>query len=224
MLNFCTLPQTHYAFFDVDETLISMKSMFSFMALYFAHYPNPTLEHSFHQTMKKENIPREVKNANYYHFFRSFPVTNIRAACQLWFKQNAINNTSFYHQNILQQLKQHQAQGTECVLVSGSFNELLQPIADDLGVEHILSINLERDGLMFTGNIIAPQTIGMGKADAMKAFLLDKPCDPKDCFAYGDDISDVPMLEVVGNPRAVSGGRRLEDYARERGWRVLEPH
>ena len=224
MLNFCTLPQTHYAFFDVDETLISMKSMFSFMALYFAHYPNPTLEHSFHQTMKKENIPREVKNANYYHFFRSFPVTNIRAICQLWFEENAINNTGFYHQNILQQLKQHQTQGTECVLVSGSFKQLLQPIADDLGIEHILSTNLEHDGLTFTGNIIPPQTIGAGKAAAISAFLTIQQSNPMKCFAYGDDISDVPMLALVGQPRAVSGERRLEKYAHNLGWEVIKPN
>ncbi|MBA3610362.1 MAG: HAD-IB family hydrolase, partial [Rubrobacter sp.] len=39
-------------------------------------------------------------------------------------------------------------------------------------------------------------------------------------YAYADAISDLPMLEAVGNPVAVNPDRRLEASAKERGWRI----
>lgn len=227
MLNIKTNQQLNYAFFDVDDTVISVKSMFSFINLYFSLYTDQKLNIQFNNEMDnliQSDIKWEIANKVYYSYFSRFLTIDIEFVCRKWFKQNAADKTTFYHQNILKELKRHQSEDTACVFVSGSFRELLQPIADDLGVEHILSINLERDGDRYTGNIIPPQTIGEGKAEAINLFLAAHGGDAKDCYAYGDDISDIPMLEAVGNPRAVAGGRRLEDYAKDKGWPILQPN
>ena len=79
-------------------------------------------------------------------------------------------------------------------------------------------------GDRYTGKIIPPQTIGSGKAEAMRLFMEDKSSQLAECYAYGDDISDVPMLEIVGYPNAVTGGRGLEPYAREHGWNIIHPN
>ncbi len=39
-------------------------------------------------------------------------------------------------------------------------------------------------------------------------------------YAYGDSISDLPMLEAVGNPVAVNPDKRLLAAAQERNWQV----
>jgi fatty acyl-CoA reductase len=39
-------------------------------------------------------------------------------------------------------------------------------------------------------------------------------------YAYADSISDLPMLEAVGNPVAVNPDRRLAAAARSRGWQI----
>jgi HAD superfamily hydrolase (TIGR01490 family) len=227
MLNIEKNIQPKYAFFDVDETVISMKSMFSFMDIYFSHNKNILLEERFHNEMSaliKSNTDRNVVNAKYYSFFKYFPISSVKNARKAWFDTHSSRKELFYNKKIIKELELHQNKNIACVFVSGSFKELLQPIADDLGVEHILSINLERDGERYTGNIIPPQTIGDGKADAINLFLDARGGDAKNCYAYGDDISDVPMLSVVGNPVAVAGGRRLESYAKERGWPIIQPN
>jgi HAD superfamily hydrolase (TIGR01490 family) len=221
--------KTHskYAFFDVDETVISVKSMFSFMEIYFAKNKNRLLEERFHNEMSdliKSNTDRNIVNAKYYSFFKHFSIFSVNNTCKAWFKTHSSQKELFYNQKIIKELELYQNNNIVCVFVSGSFRELLQPIADDLGVEHILSINLERDGGKYTGNIIPPQTIGEGKADAINLFLAAHGGEAKDCYAYGDDISDVSMLEAVGNPRAVAGGRRLENYATTKGWPIIQPN
>lgn len=221
------LSSQKYAFFDVDDTVISAKSMFSFVELYFQHYPNHSLQHDFNQEMNdlfQNDTDWKIVNSAFYSYFKNFSISNVNSICETWFHNHTNNNPHFYHKNVLKTLQKHQSEGTECVFVSGSFRELLQPIADDLGVEHILSINLEREGLLFTGNILPPQTIGSGKADAITAFLHHQQADARMCFAYGDDISDVPMLEAVGHPVAVDGGRRLSEYAKTMGWPIMQPN
>lgn len=93
----------------------------------------------------------------------------------------------------------------------------------ELGVRHILATRLEvREG-RYTGEILPPQTIGAGKAQAVDTFLRARDCSPEWCYAYGDDVSDLPMLEAVGQPTVVSGGRKLKANARTMGWRVITP-
>ena len=40
------------------------------------------------------------------------------------------------------------------------------------------------------------------------------------CYAYSDSVTDLPMLETVGNPRAVNPDRALRRIAQQRGWPV----
>jgi HAD superfamily hydrolase (TIGR01490 family) len=216
-----------YAFFDVDDTLISQKSMIEFISLHFHKIDNEPLKLQFNTDIKNlimNDIDWSIANTVYYSYFQHFIINEVKRTIASWFKSNFTEEYNFYNKNIVRTLKRHQLENTVCVFVSGSFRELLQPIADDLDVEHILSINLERNGEKYTGNIIPPQTIGSGKADAINLFLAAHGGNAKECYAYGDDISDVPMLEAVGNPRAVAGGRRLETYAKDKGWPILQPN
>lgn len=214
-----------YAFFDVDDTIISIKSMFSFLALYFEIYPDDELQDEFDREMKtliEKDTDWEIVNKRYYAYFKNFPIERVEHASLEWFKKYS-SSEDFYHKNVLNEISRHQSNGVECVFVSGSFVELLKPIANDLNVKSILAINVERDKLMYTGEIIPPQTIGNGKAVALKEFMKNNSASAADCYAYGDDISDAPMLAVVGKPVAVSGGRRLVDFAKDKGWKIINP-
>jgi hypothetical protein len=46
--------------------------------------------------------------------------------------------------------------------------------------------------------------------------------DLADCYAYSDSITDLPMLEAVGNPTVVNPDRALRKIAVERGWPLRE--
>ena len=224
MLNIKKNRSTNYAFYDVDETLITVKSMFTFINLYFSIHKNDELQEKFLNDinlMIREKRKREDINIKYYSYFKNFPIKNVMEVCELWFKKSMARTECFYNKKILSTLKNHQENNIQCVFVSGSFKELLTPIAKNLNIEHILCINLERKEDMYTGKFNSIQTIGKGKAKAILSFLERNDGKPENCFAYGDDISDVPMLEVVGNPCAVIGTQDLKNYATTKNWKTI---
>jgi HAD superfamily phosphoserine phosphatase-like hydrolase len=106
-------------------------------------------------------------------------------------------------------------------MVSGSFPAVLTHLARRLGVRHLLATTLEVADGRYTGKILAPQTIGAGKALAIKQFLAGNGGHAEMCHAYGDDLSDLPMLEGVGHPTVVRGDPALEAHAKAMGWRIL---
>jgi phosphoserine phosphatase len=101
-------------------------------------------------------------------------------------------------------------------------NEILEPLARELGVVHCLATRLEEHEGRYTGEIEGLQMIGQGKADAVRAFLATRGARAAECFAYGDHHTDVPMLEAVGHPVAVIGDPRLAEHARRERWEVLD--
>lgn len=215
---------TSYAFFDVDDTLISVKSMLSFQDFWYQKYPDPEAEYRYRADLRAQLHPGAcwaALNRLYYSYFAGRSETAVIEAGRQWFEHMHSAQQGFFHSRVVDELIAHGRQGRPAVFVSGSFPALLDPIAKVLGVELILATKLEvRDGF-YTGAILTPQTIGEGKAQAIRQFLAERQAPAANCFAYGDDVSDLPMLQAVANPVVVSGGRGLEARAREFGWRVM---
>lgn len=111
--------------------------------------------------------------------------------------------------------------GRRVVLVTGSLDFIIAPLAEELQVDDVVAPALvERDGY-FTGALTGPP-IGDGeKARRMRAFAEEHDLDLTQSYAYGDSIADLPMLETVGYPQVVNPDRALAAVARERGWPVL---
>lgn len=217
---------TSYAFFDVDDTLIDVKSMFSFQDYWFDQTGDAEGRRAFLTEMddlRAADAPWETLNRRYYAHFAGRSVAATAVCAQAWFAALERDHSRLYHAAVVAELQALQNQGVEAVFVSGSFPELLAPAAARLGVRHILATTMEVEGGRFTGAILPPQTIGEGKATAVRTFLAARGVPAAVCCAYGDDISDAPMLEAVGHPTAVSGGRRLQAYAESRGWRIMAP-
>ncbi len=216
-----------YAFFDVDDTLIAVKSMFSFQDFWYDRVGDAAGRAAFEEEMTRlrgEDAPWELLNRRYYAHFAGRAVTEVEDAGEAWFQHLETTVPGLFHAPIVAELRRHQVAGEEPVFVSGSFPALLAPVADRLGVHHTLSTTMEIAAGRYTGGILPPQTIGAGKATAVRNFLDQRGVPAAECFAYGDDISDLPMLALVGHPRVVSGGRGLAAHAATVGWPILSPH
>ncbi|MHB8594000.1 MAG: HAD family hydrolase [Acidimicrobiales bacterium] len=119
-------------------------------------------------------------------------------------------------------IDQHHAAGRKTYIVSASPEEIVQPLAEYLGVDGAIASRavVDLDG-RYTGEM-AFYAYGPFKADAVRALALFEHIDLSASYAYSDSYTDVPMLEAVGHPAAVNPDRVLARFARERGWEVLQ--
>ncbi|MFT3972211.1 MAG: haloacid dehalogenase-like hydrolase [Amaricoccus sp.] len=85
----------------------------------------------------------------------------------------------------------------------------------------MIATRLEEQGGIYTGAIEPPVMIGDGKQTSARRLALALGVDLADCFGYGDHLSDLPLLEVVGHPTAIGADSELAEIARRRGWPVL---
>lgn len=117
-------------------------------------------------------------------------------------------------------IEQHQAAGRDVVIVSASGSEVVEPIGEMLGVDHVIATTLVEEDGRYTGEV-AFYAYGPHKAAAMRALAEERGYDLADCYAYSDSETDVPMLQVVGHPFAVNPDKTLRKEAEERDWPVL---
>jgi len=116
----------------------------------------------------------------------------------------------------------HIREGTRVVLLTGTIMPLARPFSKQLGVEDVIAIELEtRDGV-YTGRLAGNSISGEEKARIIAEISASEGIPLSDCYAYGDSISDFPMLACVGHPTAVNPDSRLRAEAKRRGWSIQE--
>ena len=114
----------------------------------------------------------------------------------------------------------HRRKGHTLAVVSAATPYQTDPIAADIGIPHVLCTHLEvKDGL-FTGRLVLPACYGEGKAIHGRRLAEEQGLDLEQSYFYTDSDEDLPLLEIVGNPRPLNPNRRLADIALRRGWPV----
>ena len=119
----------------------------------------------------------------------------------------------------LEIIHDHREAGRLICIVSSSPEEIVEPMAALLGVDRfVASKPMIQDGL-YTGELEF-YAYGDRKASAIRKLAEDERIDLANSFAYSDSITDLPMLETVGNSVAVNPDKELRREAIERGWTI----
>lgn len=118
-------------------------------------------------------------------------------------------------------IDEHRRAGREVVIVSSSGTEVVQPIGDWLGVDHVIATKMEIVEGRYTGSI-GFYAFGAAKATAIAELAAERGYDLAACYAYSDSATDVPMLDMVGHPSAINPDRALRRLATERGWPIVD--
>ncbi|MCA1981689.1 HAD family hydrolase [Nocardioides nematodiphilus] len=120
----------------------------------------------------------------------------------------------------VQLIEQHHAEGRDVVIVSASGTEVVEPIGELLGADHVVATRMEEADGRYTGQI-GFYAYAEGKAEAIRDLAATRGYDLSRSYAYSDSITDLPMLDEVGHAYAVNPDKELRRIARERGWPVL---
>jgi HAD superfamily hydrolase (TIGR01490 family) len=123
-------------------------------------------------------------------------------------------------QEAINRLRWHQSAGHFVILLSGTLDLLLEPLAERLGVLARVGSKLEIENNRFTGRIEGAHPFGAEKAECLAMINHGAGFDLKRSFAYADSFADRHLLAMVGYPVATNADLGLRKIAERKGWMV----
>ncbi len=91
-----------------------------------------------------------------------------------------------------------QAAGGKVAVVSGRFHEIIDPLAERLGLDHWRANRLEVADGVLTGRVIPPIVDAAAKAEALQEWADAAGIPIAQTLAVGDGANDLPMMALAG--------------------------
>jgi len=112
--------------------------------------------------------------------------------------------------------------GYRNVLVTGTLDFQVRPIALHFGIDEVICNRLEFRNHIATGRVLSPLLAELQKERSIREYAAEQNIDLAESCAFSDSSADLPMLSAVGHPVATNPTRRLRRVAVERHWPILE--
>lgn len=126
-----------------------------------------------------------------------------------------------FNKKVLEKLNAHQQENVHIYLVSGAYTQFLERVTEGISFNQIIGTEIiYKDDFVYTKSPLE-HVNGVMKTKKLLERLEGQDIDWENSYAYGDSYSDLPVLELVGNPVAVKPEEKLRSVAQERGWEIL---
>lgn len=142
----------------------------------------------------------------------------LRLLCEQWILEEVVPQIS---PRARETVEEHQQCGDVVAIATSSTVYGTLPLAQALGIEHVICSELEVQNGKFTGEVTLPICYGVGKRDRAERFAKSRGFSLAEATFYSDSITDLPLLEAVRRPVAVNPDTRLRRVARQRGWKTV---
>jgi HAD superfamily hydrolase (TIGR01490 family) len=119
-------------------------------------------------------------------------------------------------------LEPHRHAGDEILIVTATNEFITRPIADRLGVKHLIATQVETKNGVFTGRGTGVPCFREGKVQRLKAWLDEHAVRYESSYFYSDSINDLPLLEWVDHPVAVTPDDELRAHAQRFHWKIID--
>ena len=136
--------------------------------------------------------------------------------CREWYSAMVRQHLTEHARREVQRRKD---EGMVPVVLTGSSPYAAGPLAEELGIEHVISSRLCVVNGRFTGEMEA-LCYGARKCERADVWAAQHGVDVAASAFYTDSISDLPMLERVAEPRVINPDPRLARIARARHWPI----
>lgn len=213
---------TRLALFDMDRTLLSKET-----ATLYVRYQRELGEASTRDLMRTLGWVAQytlgVIDANKVAerallSLAGMPEIAMSSRCDDWFRRRV---ERYVTDGGRRAVLEHKARGDLCAVATGASIYVSRPLARLLDIPFVVSSVFEVDDEgRFTGRPVQPLAFGHGKVERAERFAREHGATLDDAVFYSDSLTDLPLLERVGEPVCVNPDPRLARLARARGWRV----
>lgn len=129
---------------------------------------------------------------------------------------------------VLEVLPLIRARGGEVGLLSGGFHEVIDPLAEELGMTRLRANRLSIQDGRLTGTLKGPIIDAEGKASALREWALELGIPLSRTVAIGDGANDLAMMAAAGLSIAFDAKPLVAQKAQvaitERDMRLILPH
>lgn len=209
------------AFFDFDGTIIAGYSILAFLkdrvrrreigATSLARTAVSLAQSALGQIGSRELISRGM------HEWSGRPLADLEALGERLF-ESELRERIF--PEIRPLLADHRRQGHVIAIATSAVPFQVEPVARELGIEHVLCTRLETVDGRLTGKSRGPVLWGRSKAEAVREFARAQGIDLRRSHFYADGDEDVALMQLVGHPHPTNPRPQLERMARAKGWPI----
>ena len=114
----------------------------------------------------------------------------------------------------------HRKAGDRILVISASGTHLVKPIAERLGIDEVLGIELEVAHGFYTGHTVGTLTYREGKITRLLEWLDEQEENLEGASFYSDSRNDLPLLLKVDHPHVVNPDPVLLEQAEKAGWPI----
>ena len=118
-------------------------------------------------------------------------------------------------------LQAHRVNGDALIIITATNTLVAQPIADRLGVEHLIGCEAELKDGRYTGKPEGVPSFGEGKVRRIKTWCAEHQILFEDAVFYSDSHNDLPLLREVARAIAVDPDDLLRVEAQQCGWEII---
>lgn len=118
-------------------------------------------------------------------------------------------------------IEARRARGDRLAIITATNRFVTEPIAELLGIEHLIATDPEIVDGCFTGNIVATPCFQQGKVERLDTWRQAQPELYGRTRFYSDSHNDLPLLRHVDDAVAVDPDPRLAAAAEAAGWPVI---
>ena len=115
-------------------------------------------------------------------------------------------------------IEHHQAEGRPVVMATTTPFDLVEPLAEALGLDGVVATRYGVVDGRYDGTIDGDFVWGRGKLRGVRRWADDNGVDVSSSWAYSDSFYDLPLLSAVKHPTAVNADPRLAAVAALRRW------
>jgi HAD superfamily hydrolase (TIGR01490 family) len=118
------------------------------------------------------------------------------------------------------EIRMHKDKNAAVVILSSALSSVCQAVAAHLEMDDYICTHIETDGGKCTGRPDGKICFGNEKVSRLKEYCEKNNSKVTDAWYYGDSISDLPVMQIVGNPVCINPDKKLLKEANKNSWKI----
>lgn len=214
------------ALFDLDNTLIAGDSDFQWAQFLIE---KKALDRELHEAKNIEFYEQYKAGTLDIHEFLDFQLKPLarhpRAQLEAWRKEFMTKKIApLITSGTRELIERHRLDNDLCIIITATNSFVTTPIAQALGIEHLIATEPEEKDGEFTGKVSGTPSFREGKIERLEKWLdahnLTWLSFLRSWF-YSDSLNDLPLLSKVTHPVAVDPDPTLKSHAERNNWPII---